>query len=74
MPLHVTIADRAEAEETVLLSARLGAGAGFGAPRRAALTEGLADARLGMAEAGGHPFTAEQPEPFNRVLLEFLGG
>ena len=36
------------------------------------LAEGLTAAELWMAEAGGHAFTAVDPEPFNDALLQFL--
>jgi aminoacrylate hydrolase len=35
------------------------------------LAEGLSNARLWITETGGHAFTVEQPEPFNRVLVDF---
>jgi aminoacrylate hydrolase len=37
-----------------------------------ALAEGLPNARLWMTETGGHAFTVEQPEPFNRAVIDFL--
>jgi hypothetical protein len=88
MPLHVAIAGRAEAGETVLLSARLG-GAGGALPhpglrpsRHRPECRGAAGASFRPpygrgcrgGDAGGHAFTVEQPEPFNRLLMEFLGG
>jgi aminoacrylate hydrolase len=39
-----------------------------------ALSEGLSNAKLWLTETGGHAFTVERPEPFNRVLVEFLKG
>jgi pimeloyl-ACP methyl ester carboxylesterase len=45
------------------------------APSSPVLAEGLSNARLWITETGGHAFTVEQPEPFNRVLVDFpLGG
>ncbi|WP_338663077.1 pyrimidine utilization protein D [Pararoseomonas sp. SCSIO 73927] len=38
------------------------------------LAEGLPNARLWVSETGGHASTVEQPEPFNRAVLEFLLG
>lgn len=38
------------------------------------MAEGLPNSRLWLTETGGHAFTVEQPEAFNRVLIEFLKG
>ncbi|MCR0980537.1 pyrimidine utilization protein D [Roseomonas populi] len=38
------------------------------------LADGLPDARLWLTETGGHAYTVEQPEPFNRAVLQFLLG
>ncbi len=37
------------------------------------LVDGLPDATFWLSDTGGHAFTVEQPEPFNTVLLRFLG-
>lgn len=37
------------------------------------LAEGLPNATLWLTETGAHAFTVEQPEPFNRAVIGFLG-